>query len=242
MSSVEQEYSLLVEEEIVINAAIIALLLQQKNVKPTRKCRKAAKRKWWSRPWLLRRSLYGQYERLMHEMAMEDVRGFKNFVRVEPDLFQELLERIAPRIEHQDTFMRKALDPGLRLAITLRYFASGDSYKSLEYGFRVANNSISRIVYETAEAIINEYADEVMKCPTTPDEWMSIGDRFSSRWNFLHTLGAIDGKHIAIRCPPNAGSLYYNYKGFHSIILLALVDADYKFLYVDIGANGRYVK
>ena len=61
---------------------------------------------------------------------------------------------------------------------------------------------------------------------------------FSSRWNFHHTLWAIDGKHVAIRCLKNGGSLYFNYKGFHLIILFALVDANYKFMWVNVGVNG----
>ena len=48
----------------------------------------------------------------------------------------------------------------------------------------------------------------------------------------------MDGKHISIRNPKNGGSLYYNYKGYYSLIMLTLVDADYKFLWIDVGANG----
>ena len=49
---------------------------------------------------------------------------------------------------------------------------------------------------------------------------------------------ALDGKHIVLQSPMKSGSLYYNYKNTFSIVLMALVDANYKFLYVDIGTNG----
>ena len=214
-----------------LDAAIAALLLEKLQQRKRRQRR-------WSRPWLLRRPQFGHFEQLLQELQVEDASSFKNFIRMEPNMFKELLDRVGPHIEKQDTFWRKSLSPGLRLAITLRYLATGESYKSLQYGFRVAHNTISLIIPETCEAIFQEYKHEVLSCPKTPDEWKKVASLLSKRWHFHHTVGALDGKHIAIRCPPNGGSRYYNYKGFHSIVLMAVADADYKFLFCDVGATG----
>ena len=49
----------------------------------------------------------------------------------------------------------------------------------------------------------------------------------------------MDGKHIPIKCPKGDGSTFFNYKGFHSIVLLGLVDSEYKFIFTDVGCQGR---
>ena len=54
----------------------------------------------------------------------------------------------------------------------------------------------------------------------------------------VHMNTAIDGKHVRIQAPAHSGSQYYNYKGYYSIIMLAVVDANYKFMYVDVGSYG----
>lgn len=75
--------------------------------------------------------------------------------------------------------------------------------------------------------------------PTNEREWLKIAKDFNDKWNFPHCLGAIDGKHVVMKCPANTGSQFYNYKGTFSIVLLAIVDASYNFQYVHVGCQGR---
>ena len=62
---------------------------------------------------------------------------------------------------------------------------------------------------------------------------------FCQVWNFPNCL---DGKHIKTNLPPDLGSMYFNYKQFFSIVVTALVDAQHKFLFVDVGSCGRFAK
>jgi len=87
-------------------------------------------------------------------------------------------------------------------------------------------------------AIYEEYREELFTIPSTSAGWKMVASQFGDRWNFHHACGAIDGKHVAIKKPNKSGSLYYNYKGFFSIVLLAVADAQYKFLWANVGANG----
>lgn len=81
--------------------------------------------------------------------------------------------------------------------------------------------------------------DDYLQLPRTSDEWEQVASDFNNNWNFPMCLGAIDGKRFLVRKSKNTGSEYSDYKGYHSIIILALVDANYKFLYVAAEAQGQ---
>ena len=81
--------------------------------------------------------------------------------------------------------------------------------------------------------------DEYIKLPSTPSEWKSVADEFFKEWDLPHVVGALDGKHVHIQNPKMGGSDFYNYKGFYSTNLMAICDAKYRFLWVDIGSYGR---
>ena len=202
------------------------------------RARRRRRRAVWIREWIMRRPLYGQFSTLMVELAQEDISAYKNFLRMDEGMFQELLNRVGPRITKKTTWWRQPISPGLKLALTLRYLATGDSYQSMQYNFRVADNTIALFIPEVCKAIIDEYQEEVLKCPSTPEEWLAVEQEFFRKGAFPHVVGCIDGKHVAIQKPVKSGSLYFNYKKFFSIVLLALVDSDLKFLWVDIGSNG----
>nr|CAH7756542.1 unnamed protein product [Callosobruchus chinensis] len=121
--------------------------------------------------------------------------------------------------------------------MTLKYLAHGGSFQTLSWEFRVGHSTVSKVILETCTVLWDVLQPIYLSTPTS-DAWKNIAEEFLGRWNFPHTIGAIDGKHVHIQCPINTGSTYYNYKGYFSIVLLACCDADYKFTWVDIGAYG----
>lgn len=75
--------------------------------------------------------------------------------------------------------------------------------------------------------------------PNSETRWRVVAKAFHRKWNFPQCLGSTDGKHVQFIASEYSGSLYLNYKGTFSIVLLGVADANYNFVYTDVGCQGR---
>ena len=87
--------------------------------------RSSHKRKCWSKEWLLKRHLYGVGSTLFTELAVQEPNDFRYWMRLDESSFYDILDRIKPYIQRKDTNMREYISPEQRLAVTLRYTATG---------------------------------------------------------------------------------------------------------------------
>ena len=123
---------------------------------------------------------------------------------------------------------------------TFRFLATGDSYMSLALSCQVSPSTIGKTVPKTCSFIWNILYPQELLLPLSQQEWLDIAREFQLQWNFPMYCRCIDGKHVSVQAPPNQGSEYFNYKGFHIFILLAACDANYCFTMFDVGDSGRH--
>ena len=104
------------DDEAVAAAAILFSLNRKLDT------RKKAKRKrtMWTKPWICNRLCMAAYHALVQELKETDNQGFANFLRMDMESFELLLQRVAPLIARQDTRLRLSIQPEERLALTLR--------------------------------------------------------------------------------------------------------------------------
>lgn len=88
-----------------------------------------------------------------------------------------------------------------------RFLATGETYTSLAFSYRLGVTTISKLVPEVCKAIWDTFLPMFMKMPETPEEWAAVAEDFETKWQFPNCVGAIDGKHIVMKAPANLASV-----------------------------------
>ena len=111
------------KQNILLSCAATAVSITI-NRRRRRRAKERRKREW-VKDWVSKRVELGAYHSLFQEFQQSDIRQLRNFLRMDMDSFLELLVRVEPKIRKEDTNMRLAIPPGERLALTLRFLATG---------------------------------------------------------------------------------------------------------------------
>ncbi|KAK9955975.1 hypothetical protein ABG768_015812 [Culter alburnus] len=100
------------------------------------------KKKRMVKPWIVQRQAQGAFPNLCRKLELQETFEFKNFAQLFPTQFHR-----------KNTNYQDCISVGERLMITLRFLATGESFKSLSYQFRVGMYTIQQFVPETCVAI-----------------------------------------------------------------------------------------
>ena len=112
-------------------------------------------------------------------MRIEDPESFAKYVRMSVPEFDNLAEVIKLDIQKQNTNYRRCISYQMRLAITLHFLATGDSFHSIKVAFRVGISTVSGIVAETCRAICKNLGGDMLRLTNQAVEWRKIEEGFN---------------------------------------------------------------
>lgn len=96
--------------------------------------------------------------------------------------------------------------------------------QEIAFNYRIGKSTAHKLIKEMCTALWDALHKEQLPSPTMI-RFLEISNEYYKRWNIPNCIGAIDGKHVNIKQPPNSGSEFFNYKKTFSLVLMAACDA-----------------
>ena len=159
---------------------------------------------------------------------------FRDRLRVNKESFFFLCQFLEPHIKKKNTQMTKSIDVQTRVAVTLSRLATGNTLSMIGDLYGIAQSTTSIIVRECCKAIKKHLLPRVIE-KLSPQNMKTRAAEFESLQGIPYIIGAIDGSHIPIIAPSRDSPEYYCRKGFYSVLLQGVVDAQCKFWDFDFG-------
>nr|XP_047144517.1 uncharacterized protein LOC105849992 [Hydra vulgaris]XP_047144518.1 uncharacterized protein LOC105849992 [Hydra vulgaris] len=164
---------------------------------------------------------------------------FKEHFRVNRNTFNFLVNELHPHLGKTTTTMREPISVVKRVAVALHYLASCEEYRVVSSLFGIGKSTANLIVHEFINAVNDILLPKYVKFPLSVENLNKHSRDFEAILGFPQCVGAVDGCHIPISAPKDQATSYYNYKGWYSIVLFAVVDSRYRFIYTSVGSPGR---
>ena len=145
---------------------VLSELMDSDDEKPTR---------GKTREWVKRREQSRYFNNIVKELKVEDRLGFREKCRMSDGCRRF---RIHTRQNFAFNFTSSndnfgghlPIMPDERIALTLRYIATGESFQSLSFQFRISLNAVSYIIKGCCNALVDELVPVFVKTPSSEQE------------------------------------------------------------------------
>jgi hypothetical protein len=125
--------------------------------------------------------------------------------------------------------MRRAIPVDKRIAVALTVLRSSGDFLSVAKLFGIGRSTVHLILKEFSSAVCKTLYDKIVTFPETATEREEIMNAFNNMWHIPGCLGALEESHIPILSPSQVADDYLNEEGYHSVVLLGVVDHQYTF-------------
>lgn len=166
----------------------------------------------------------GEFHGLVTEVKLADEElFFKMFVMTSTKL-ETLLSLVFINLSKPNA-RHEPIGPGEQMSVKLQYICN-ITFSTITHSYRMSDASVGKIFRETCTVLWKRLSERgFIKQPYRTAEWRNTALEYEKYSNFLNCAGAIDRKYVTIHCLARRGSMYFNYKKFHSIVLLDVLNA-----------------
>ena len=170
--------------------------------------------------------------------AMTDEQFKENF-RLDRSTFRILLQHIESYFRKKNTNFHPCISVEKKVCCALYALGSTAELRTIANLFGIGKSTARQLLQHFCSILVDIFFSRLVRFPTTNDEIKKTIDGFAQKYSYPLCLGALDGTHISVTPPKGFETDYLNFKKFYSVIMLAVVDAEFRFTYINVGAPGR---
>ncbi|XP_069775291.1 uncharacterized protein [Narcine bancroftii] len=169
--------------------------------------------------WWLNRSQGAEF--WSNDLTKFDDDEWRKCFRMSRGTFHFVLEHLEPHLKsHRPGAV--TMEPGFRSAVALCWYGTPCVYRSISTIFGIGISTVCMVVQEVMAALRKFLGKRLISLPMGT-RFQETNDSFAQR-GYAMCVGAIDRSYIPIISPSVQAVAYYNCKGWHSVVLQAVVD------------------
>ncbi|KAH8370293.1 hypothetical protein KR093_002972, partial [Drosophila rubida] len=201
----------------------------------------------WTKEWLRK----NQSEFLSKENLLSELQSRKDecyhlnyFLAITESQFRYLVQKLEPIIsQYAPQRKKKSFSAEERLAITLKYLATGEVHSCRNYCFRASKFVINEMIANICLGFYEHLKDQYVTLPKTDEQWRNAATDMERKHQLPQCVGNLFMRSIQLQnnVSNSSSSNSSDDRKRAAIIFTAIVDADNNFQYVKVerAANSR---